>query len=124
MAATGRLTGPANVLVMPGLHAAPPVLPPNAVLNTHGEPPLPARGFDFVLHVGVAGPGGVALERLGHKLGYMSPDAEGKLAPPVGATRGFAEGYEDLPEELNTKIDVAGLQTHLQAHRIEVSVCF
>ncbi|GJE99270.1 peptidase C15 pyroglutamyl peptidase I-like protein [Phanerochaete sordida] len=106
----------AVLAVVPGLHAAPPVLPANALLHAHG---LPAAGFDFILHVGVAGPGGLALERRGHKLGYLRPDAAGALAPAVGATRGFAAGYEGLPAELETQADVAGLQADLLASGVE-----
>ncbi|EKM50566.1 uncharacterized protein PHACADRAFT_200515 [Phanerochaete carnosa HHB-10118-sp] len=113
-----------NVLqIVPGLHKKPPVLPSPidpAFTPTH----LPSGGFDFILHVGVAKPGGVSLEQLGHKLGYNAVDAENKYAPVVqvpdgsdGETqpmRGFGKGYEGMPEELSTVIDIAGLKQHLQ----------
>ena len=112
---------------VPGLHAKPPVLPP-AADSAFAPAHLPSGGFDFILHVGVAGPGGVSLEQLGHKLGYNSADAEGKYAPVVSGTangetqpvRGFGKGYEGMPEEIHTDIDIAELKEHLQENGIEV----
>jgi len=113
---------------VPGLHEKPPVLPSTAD-PAFAPAHLPSDGFDFILHVGVAGPGGVSLEKLGHKLGYNKPDAENKYAPiaqvPDGSdgetqpVRGFGEGYEGLPDELSTAIDTAGLKQHIQAQGIK-----
>ncbi|KAG6856095.1 hypothetical protein H0H87_007431 [Tephrocybe sp. NHM501043] len=67
----------AVLAVVPGLHARPPVLPPNAKPSF---PPPPATGYDFIFHIGVAGRGPLRMERQGHKLGYHMKDADGKLA--------------------------------------------
>ena len=115
--------------IVPGLHATPPVLPP-AKDPEYSAAHLPSTGFDFIMHVGVGRRGYIALEQLAHKTGYNSPDAEGKYAPVVsppdenekGPVRGFGAGYEDLPEELHTQIDVGSIKEHLNAHGTEVSV--
>ncbi|KAM6501407.1 hypothetical protein JOM56_004421 [Amanita muscaria] len=74
---------------VPGLHARPPVLPPNGpdeVGETRPDIPTPPNGYDVIFHVGVAGRGPLRMERLGHKLGYHMKDASGKLAPIVQAS--------------------------------------
>ncbi|KAH9935448.1 uncharacterized protein B0H18DRAFT_1114191 [Fomitopsis serialis] len=67
----------------PGFHSRPPVLPapPNEPTSASSRPP--AHGFDFVLHVGVAGSGPMRAEKRGRKVGYNSPDAEGRLCPAI-----------------------------------------
>ncbi|KAI0342062.1 peptidase C15, pyroglutamyl peptidase I-like protein [Trametopsis cervina] len=68
--------------VTPGLHARPPILPipaDPAFTPTH----LPANGFDFIFHVGVAGRGPLRIERLGHKLNYRMKDVDEQYAPVV-----------------------------------------
>lgn len=138
--------------ISPGLHARPPILPP--LEDPAYEPvDLPQNGFDFIMHVGVAGMGPLRLETLGHKLGYASADAKGEYAPIVELTegsrgaapggnlidvsssnvledsagfiksqpiRGFGEGYEELPEELYTGIDVTQLVSYLKENGVQV----
>lgn len=105
----------------PGLHAAPPQLPEPIDLPT---PPayVPPRGFDFVMHVGVAGRGPLRLEKRGHKTGYNKPDAAGQLAPvmhtgeeedPQHPVRGAGERYTNMPEDLFTDVDVGGIVQYL-----------
>lgn len=110
---------------VPGFHARPPVLPlDNSIAPPHD-------GYDFILHVGVAPPGPLRVERLGHKSGYTKKDASGELAPIIvqslteqkessddeeskGPLRGFAAGYETFPDVLATNIDVDHLVKDLQ----------
>ncbi|CAA7271086.1 unnamed protein product [Cyclocybe aegerita] len=66
--------------IVPGLHARPPILPPDASEEC-AEPP--DNAYDFIFHIGVAGRGPLRMERLGHKYGYHMKDASGKLAPVV-----------------------------------------
>ena len=47
----------------------------------------PSTGYDFVMHVGVAGSGPLRLEELGHKFGYYLKDVDGQLAPIVSHHR-------------------------------------
>lgn len=125
----------------PSFHARPPVLPePNDPAFAPSE--MPASGFDFILHVGVAGPGPMRVERRGRKVGYDKPDAQGKLCPIASAdalpsgegqtdsllrklvrgltgprdapVRGFGEGYEDFSEELFTEVDSERLIKYLK----------
>lgn len=110
---------------MPGLHATPPVLPrpgPTSPAPAH----LPHRAFDFILHVGVGRRGAFRVERRGHKYGYNRPDAEGRLAPVVpgtdGPVRGFGVGYEKMPEELLTVVDVEGVSRSLRETGVESEV--
>ena len=165
--------------IVPGLHARPPHLPPDAPGDCV---PPPASNYDFVFHLGVAGRGPLRMERLGHKLGYHMKDAKGKLAPivrvspkdfsrhgdPVGSgpggeptalvermdgggvagltmaesmererlgmsdiveagdpqavrpTRGFGVGYETLPDEITSDIDVTRLVHDLKKSGVEV----
>ncbi|PWN39474.1 hypothetical protein IE81DRAFT_23986 [Ceraceosorus guamensis] len=41
----------------------------------------PERGYDFVLHLGVGYPGGLAVEKAAHKRRYQITDAKGEFAP-------------------------------------------
>lgn len=106
--------------VVPGMHARPAVLPPSS------NRPAPKGGYDFVLHVGVAGPGSLRLENLARKTGYNLPDAEGQYAPVVITSnntheRGFDKDYENFPDVLHTKLETHKLMEHLKASGIEVS---
>jgi pyroglutamyl-peptidase len=64
---------------VPALHARPPVIPPS---NPKVAPP-PANGYDFILHVGIAGRGPFRIERLAHKLGYRMKDSSNQYAPII-----------------------------------------
>lgn len=93
---------------VPDLHAVPPVLP--AIYTPPTSRPPPEGGFDLIVHVGVAGPGGLLAERLAHKTGYQLPDYE-KQSPPLigkGNLRGFGGPLygDEFAEELHTSIDV------------------
>ncbi|KAH8101496.1 hypothetical protein BXZ70DRAFT_891500 [Cristinia sonorae] len=84
---------------IPGLHQSPPVFP------THTDPsfsipPPPYKGYDFIMHVGVAGPGPLALEKLAHKSGYLSKDVDDKLAPEMNAQEGEKADRELSAAEL------------------------
>jgi len=68
--------------IVPSFHARPPVLPEFQDPQNPNFPPH-EDGFDFCLHVGVAGRGPLRVERVGHKKGYNMKDATGKLAPIV-----------------------------------------
>jgi len=70
--------------IVPGLHARPPIIPPDPDLPSIIPPP---DGFDLVFHVGVTGRGPLRMERVGHKFGYNMKDATGSLAPIVRVTR-------------------------------------
>lgn len=110
----------------PGFHARPPVLP-EPTDPTFAPSEVPANGFDFILHVGVAGPGPMRVETRGRKAGYNKPDAHGKLCPIVSTdvpslVRGFGEGYEDFPEELFTEVDSEGLIGYLKGTGFSVCV--
>ncbi|GAA6023579.1 hypothetical protein JCM8202_005811 [Rhodotorula sphaerocarpa] len=74
-----------------------------------GSPPP-----DVVIHVGVSGSdSAIRLEQRARKVGYLSPDAQGRLAPAEGAEgaaqgarRGFVgEEWAEAPEELRTRVD-------------------
>ncbi|GBE80973.1 peptidase C15 pyroglutamyl peptidase I-like protein [Sparassis latifolia] len=75
------VTYKAVLSAVPGFHARPPVLPesndPDTVLA-----PSP-NGYDFILHVGVAGRGPLRLEKISHKNGFRMKDADGEYAPIV-----------------------------------------
>ncbi|KAL1695451.1 hypothetical protein GGG16DRAFT_121669 [Schizophyllum commune] len=92
--------------IVPGLHAAPPVLPPGL---PDDFPPPPEDGYSLIIHVGVSRAGPLRLETFGDKTGYNKPDHEGKLADVVdeaSSTRGFAdERYASLPERLRIAVD-------------------
>ena len=60
------------------LHARPPVIPPSAKVA-----PPPEHGYDFVLHVGLAGRGPFRIERLAHKSGYRMKDSSNQYAPII-----------------------------------------
>ena len=66
--------------IVPGLHARPPQLPPDAPPECASSP---QSNYDFVFHLGVAGRGPLRMERVGHKYGYHMKDAKGKLASIV-----------------------------------------
>jgi pyroglutamyl-peptidase len=61
------------------LHARPPVIPPS---NPKVAPP-PENGYDFILHVGLAGRGPFRIERLAHKSGYRMKDSSNQYAPII-----------------------------------------
>ncbi|KAF9262627.1 peptidase C15, pyroglutamyl peptidase I-like protein [Marasmius fiardii PR-910] len=67
--------------IAPGLHRKPPVFPDAASDPLFTNPP--PLGYDFILHVGVAGRGPMRVEKMAHKLGYYMKDATGELAPIV-----------------------------------------
>ncbi|TFK66235.1 peptidase C15, pyroglutamyl peptidase I-like protein [Pluteus cervinus] len=94
--------------------------------------PPPADGYDFILHVGVGGKGGLKVERLGHKSGYQGSDAAGKMAEVVArepyneskgekekVIRGFGVGYEGFEQEIHTGINVDKLVASLKESGIE-----
>jgi len=64
------------------LHARPPVIPPTNPPSTKVAPP-PENGYDFILHVGLAGRGPFRVERLAHKSGYRMKDSSNQYAPAV-----------------------------------------
>ncbi|VDB83422.1 unnamed protein product [Peniophora sp. CBMAI 1063] len=88
---------------VPGLHARPPIVPPHSTswwdesenaaddaaslprraVPGAGRPlaPPPEDGYDLVLHVGLAGRGGLRVEKLAHRVGYRLKDASGERAP-------------------------------------------
>jgi len=103
--------------IVPGLHAAPPVLPPAASEDPH-FPPAPKAGYSVIIHVGVGREQPLRLERYGHKSGYQQPDHESQMADVVDANvsppiRGFGKGYEEFDELLETDVDVDWLAQRL-----------
>lgn len=80
------VTYEAVLSIVPGLHARPPVLPPDSdpFLPTATPPP---DGYDLFFHVGVIGRGPLRMECAGHKFGYNMKDATGSLAPIVRVSR-------------------------------------
>ncbi|KZV59377.1 hypothetical protein PENSPDRAFT_660060 [Peniophora sp. CONT] len=89
---------------VPGLHARPPIIPPHSTswwdeseessldpesslprraIPGAGRPlvPPPEDGYDLVLHIGLAGRGGLRVEKLAHRVGYRLKDASGERAP-------------------------------------------
>ncbi|TFY65197.1 hypothetical protein EVJ58_g2124 [Rhodofomes roseus] len=84
------------LFLTPRFHASPPVLPSPRDPAVAPYPP-PADGFDFILHVGVAGPGPMRAEKRGRKVGYNTPDAEGRLCAPVPTEDGDAVGPNAAP---------------------------
>ncbi|KAF7315378.1 Proteophosphoglycan ppg4 [Mycena indigotica] len=110
---------------VPGLHSAPPVLP-----EKYTSPislPLPDEGFDLIIHVGVAGPGNLHVERLAHKTGYALPDYD-KQPPPLVNTKGTLRGFggprygAEFADEIFTSIDVDKLVRELTTGPKPVSV--
>ena len=67
---------------VPPLHARPPVIPPTNPPSTMVAPP-PEDGYDFILHVGLAGRGPFRIERLAHKSGYRMKDSTNQYAPII-----------------------------------------
>lgn len=123
----------------PGSSGSPPPAP---ILDAAARPKYnPARGFDFVVHVGVANRAPLRLEKCAHKRGYHSPDTVGAHAPVERVSqaqdasrldvddnsedssepgikkstvrRYVGERYDDMPDELYTDIDIPQLVTHL-----------
>ncbi|EIN11303.1 hypothetical protein PUNSTDRAFT_50363 [Punctularia strigosozonata HHB-11173 SS5] len=126
---------------VPTMHTRPPTFKHMPELTP--EIPAPEKGYDFVLHVGVAGRGPLRVERRGHKIGYLMKDITGELPPIVAKAeltdqekvelamaqrhraannldekeakvaevpnRGFGVGYEKMPAELETDINVPKL---------------
>ncbi|KAF5371289.1 hypothetical protein D9758_004247 [Tetrapyrgos nigripes] len=96
--------------IVPGLHAAPPVLPSSVPKDF----PTPSQdGYNLIVHVGVAGPTELRVEIFGDKTGYNIPDHEGKYAGIVeekegeAPVRGFAdERYGMFPERLQIRVPV------------------
>ncbi|KDQ57541.1 hypothetical protein JAAARDRAFT_69654 [Jaapia argillacea MUCL 33604] len=107
------VTYEAVLSLVPGFHTRPPTLP-----EPHDPafpiPAPPEGGYDFILHVGVAGRGPLRMEKLGHKLGYGMKDAQGKLAPIVeltasGGTAEITEAERIERERLPVaSVDVSG----------------
>ena len=64
------------------LHARPPVIPPTNPPSMKIVPP-PENGYDFILHIGLAGRGPFRIERLGHKTGYRMKDSSNQYAPII-----------------------------------------
>ncbi|KAH9839559.1 peptidase C15 pyroglutamyl peptidase I-like protein [Rhodofomes roseus] len=89
---------------VPGLHARPPILPP-IVDPTMVMPPPPENGYDFMLHVALAGRGPLRFEKLAHKHGYAMRDCEGQYAPAVPK-----EGPTVTPEAS----EIERMELHLQ----------
>jgi hypothetical protein len=77
---------------IPGLHSRPPLLP--EWVDRGLFPPPPAKGYDLMFHIGVAGRGPLRVEKAGHKLGYKMKDAAGCLAPLVETMQDFDSGRE------------------------------
>ncbi|KAH9935447.1 uncharacterized protein B0H18DRAFT_975735 [Fomitopsis serialis] len=89
---------------VPSLHARPPILPPNND-PTLLMPPPPENGYDFVLHVALAGRGPLRLERLAHRHGYAMKDAEGEYAPSLP---------KDGPTPTPEASEIERMEMHLQ----------
>ena len=118
------VTYDAVLSTVPGFHTRPPTLPqklpvidddqllipsrlktqtvPTTPLPIALLPPPPASGYDLVMHVGVAYPGQLLAETLGHKFGYDKPDAEGKFAP-VGRPSEESEESEGAGAAVDAK---------------------
>jgi hypothetical protein len=117
------VTYSAVLSTVPGLHANPPRLPGRRHVPDLEEDSV--TPFDFILHVGVAGRGGLRVEKKGHKYGYNKPGSDGELCPVAqGQTRGFGERYEELQEELYTSVDIDAIVDHLNqmGHKVGVLV--
>ncbi|KZT72044.1 peptidase C15, pyroglutamyl peptidase I-like protein [Daedalea quercina L-15889] len=89
---------------VPGLHAHPPVLPPPPDPTMVVFPP-PVKGYDFVLHVALAGRGPLRFERLAHKHGYAMKDTQRQHAPALPK-----EGPIATPEAS----EIERMEMHLQ----------
>ena len=64
------------------IHARPPVIPPYNPPSAKVAPP-PVNGYDFIIHVGLAGRGPFRIERLAHKSGYRMKDSSNQYAPVI-----------------------------------------
>ncbi|KZT72045.1 peptidase C15, pyroglutamyl peptidase I-like protein [Daedalea quercina L-15889] len=85
----------ASVLSLtPGFHVRPPVLPEPEDPD-FAQSLAPTGGFDFILHVGVAGPGSMRVEKRGRKIGYNKPDTEGKFCATVPTDNDGDEDGQD-----------------------------
>ncbi|KAI0786750.1 peptidase C15 pyroglutamyl peptidase I-like protein [Abortiporus biennis] len=73
---------PAVLSVVPQIHGRPPYVPRPSDPAMNILPP-PVNGYDFVFHVGVAGRGGLRIEKLAHKFGFRMKDGDGSYAPTV-----------------------------------------
>ncbi|CAE6442255.1 unnamed protein product [Rhizoctonia solani] len=95
----------------------------SAVLNT--IPALHAsKEYDAMVHFGLGLPDRFRIERIGHKLGYPAPDAQGKFSDIVISNesqeiRGFGAGFEQFEEELQTSIDVDAVVERLKSNGFE-----
>ncbi|KAG6820992.1 hypothetical protein H0H93_008621 [Arthromyces matolae] len=98
----------AVLAIVPGLHARPPIVAPT-VQEQFSSPPT--SGYDFILHIGVAGRGPLRMERQGHKLGYHMKDADGKLAPLARSTpKDFSRRPDDHLAAENTERERLGME--------------
>ncbi|KAF8744004.1 WD40 repeat-like protein, partial [Rhizoctonia solani] len=95
----------------------------SAVLNT--IPALHAsKEYDAMVHFGLGLPDRFRIERIGHKLGYPAPDAQGEFSDIVISNesqeiRGFGAGFEQFEEELQTSIDVDAVVERLKSNGFE-----
>lgn len=139
---------------VPTMHTRPPTFKHMPELTP--EIPAPEKGYDFVLHVGVAGRGPLRVERRGHKIGYLMKDITGELPPIVAKAeltdqekvelamaqrhraannldekeakvaevpnRGFGVGYEKMPAELETDINVPKLIHYIKESGMDVRI--
>ncbi|KAF7298245.1 Proteophosphoglycan ppg4 [Mycena chlorophos] len=108
--------------IVPGFHQAPPKLPEDA-----GELDVPEDGYDLIVHVGVAGPGGLLAERQAHKTGYTLPDYKRESPPlvnPKGTVRGFGPPQygAEFADELLTSVDIDKLVSELTAGSNPVNI--
>ncbi|TFK50067.1 peptidase C15, pyroglutamyl peptidase I-like protein, partial [Heliocybe sulcata] len=103
---------------VPGIHSTPTVLPHT---DNDGLPYIapPDDGYDFILHVGIAGRGPLRMEKVAHKLGYRLKDSKGNFAPVVAAESGFGKGFENFDDDVYTDIDVEKLVVHLKDSGID-----
>lgn len=76
------VTYSAVLSIVPNLHARPPTLPSYGTVIDPGLPP-PVDGYDFILHVGLGGRGGLSIEKRARKEGYNFKDVDGQLAPVI-----------------------------------------
>ncbi|EPT05059.1 hypothetical protein FOMPIDRAFT_1156605 [Fomitopsis schrenkii] len=92
---------------VPGLHARPPVLPrcPDPDL---AMPPPPEHGYDFILHVALAGRGPLRFEKLAHKHGFAMKDAGGQYAPALPKEHNMTTATEAA------EIERMSMEMHLQ----------
>ncbi|KAF8513021.1 peptidase C15, pyroglutamyl peptidase I-like protein [Hysterangium stoloniferum] len=97
-----RVSYPAVLKLLPGIHARPPRLPTIDETESIFDKPLldvqppPEDGYDFVFHLGAGMNGAISLEQLGHKTGYSMPGVDGVYAPITKS--GGAGGVKTLSE--------------------------